>query len=164
MRSLGMLVDRPRGCSPATMKATVLLRQESRPLWNLDEILEILTSAGYQVQSVTIDENTPYQNQVEIWAESDILLSVHGSHLNNQVFMKPGSYLLEIFPANFHHDEQRRAAVSTGVRYIEFRDNVLPTEEQVATKPGFMNTYKKVLALDQEFKTMKECMTSPECR
>lgn len=132
MRSVGRPNFRPVLCK--SLKAVILLR--NRPFWNHHEVFTALQARGIHVSYAETTEEMPYAEQVSIWAEADIIVSVHGSHLNNQVFLQPGSYLIEIFPANFFVNEERMLALSANANYIDLKENDYPPGSVIQAQLG----------------------------
>jgi hypothetical protein len=69
----------------------------------------------------------PWPQQVRVAACHDVLVGVHGNGLTNALWMRPGSLVLEIFPAGAHHYDYQFFAELCGIDYFGFEgDNLFP--------------------------------------
>jgi len=62
-------------------------------------------------------EKYSFAEQVRLVAQADVLVGVHGSGLNNALFMRPGSVIVDILPGRMLEMVWHNTAVSAGVRY-----------------------------------------------
>jgi len=71
--------------------------------------------------------NLTWKQQVRLSATHDVLLGVHGNGLTNMLWMRPGSLVLEFFPAGVHHYDYQFFAELCGHDYFGFEgDNIFP--------------------------------------
>ncbi|KAK4049300.1 hypothetical protein OIV83_004237 [Microbotryomycetes sp. JL201] len=147
------------------MSVVVLIRGvKSRPLYNQDDIVGELRERGINdIRIVTIEEWVPYTDQVENFAAADLVVSVHGSHLNNQVFMPEHGTLIEVFPVFYYHGEQRIISKSTGVGHIELRNNEYPPVEYVKD-PYHLRLLQTCKDAAADFPTPELCWQENGCR
>lgn len=68
-----------------------------RQLRNGDEIEEKLAREGFEIFQARDDNHA---EQVAKFYAADIVVSVHGAGLTNLLFCRPGTRVIEIFPAN----------------------------------------------------------------
>ena len=163
---MGLPPHRKRGCRINQLQVVLLLRE--RPLWNKNALLRIMREAGIRHPIVTsIDAGTPYQNQVDLFYSADLMISIHGSQLQNLQFMQPGSYVLEIFPKMYYHTGQQMLARWTGVRFLALQKSTFPSRAAIK-KNDHSHAHIKALEDCQEFqvhlKTAKACMKHDPCR
>ncbi|GAA6004444.1 uncharacterized protein JCM10292_007071 [Rhodotorula paludigena] len=114
----------------------VVFLERNRLVYNWEDLVDVVNAAGVNLTMRKVDADVPYDEQVRMFQMADILFSVHGSHLNNQVFMEPTSTLIEMFPHLYYHDEQRRLASRTGVHHVELVDQPYPTADEAALYGG----------------------------
>lgn len=63
--------------------------------------------------------------QVRIFASCDVLVSVHGSHNANAMWMRRGGGFLEINPFRFYYASYQALAAVTGLHYMPSRQNTI---------------------------------------
>ncbi len=68
---------------------------------NEEEILGVLADHGFKTLLV---EETPWQQQVKLAAETEFLLSNHGAGLTNMLAMAPGTRVMEIREREDQHN------------------------------------------------------------
>lgn len=66
-----------------------------RHIVNEDELMPILQSKGFEV---VMTEQMPFEEQVALFAEADIVIGAHGAGLSNLAFAPANCRLLEILP------------------------------------------------------------------
>jgi Glycosyltransferase 61 len=74
---------------------TVMTRS-SRGLYNIEEILEVLKETGLPVKVINDMGALTWQQQVQVMAETGILVAVHGAALTNVIFMPANAVLVEV--------------------------------------------------------------------
>lgn len=62
----------------------------------------------------------PWAQQVRYAAAHDVMMSVHGNGLTNAIWMRPGSLLVELFPAGARPYDYQFLAELFGLRYLGF--------------------------------------------
>lgn len=86
---------------------TALTRPGPRALLNLAELktnIDLMaTQLGMQAtfRVVSFDNQTPFQEQVNIMQTTNVLISSHGAGNTNFIFMKPGAAVIEVFPFSY---------------------------------------------------------------
>ncbi|GAA6004447.1 uncharacterized protein JCM10292_007073 [Rhodotorula paludigena] len=155
---LGDTVPRKTPCNVADLQVVFLDR--NRPVFNLDRLLDIVREAGATPQVRVINASVPHDQQVRNFHGTDILFSVHGSHLNNQLFMEPNTTLIEMFPHYFRHDEQWRLSRQTGINHIELFHNPYPEESEVEAIGGskLIKHLNQCKAWAAEAKSFEDCV------
>lgn len=160
LESIGLPSERGELYKPSDLRVVFLRRD--RPLWSESQLADIVRRTTTHVSFAQIDEHTPYQVQASIFAMADIVVSVHGSQLENQVFMRRGGGLVEIFPHKFYHDEQERLAGVTAVRHIEMKDTPLPPRSLIT--PEYLPIYDEAMAALAKYPTQEACQNQFTCR
>ena len=93
---------------------TFILRKGTREITNIDDVKN-------KLQSHTINyiylENYTVKEQIEIIANTDILIGVHGAGLSWCVFMKNNSTLIEMYPGNSNTDNYIRWCKIANIKY-----------------------------------------------
>ena len=63
-----------------------------------------------------------FREQVELYARSSILISMHGAQLINAAFMAEGAVVVEVFNCGHFSDTYKAVILEAGVGYIATRD------------------------------------------
>jgi len=93
----------PRNAGAPLQTGLVLLRNTThRTMLNVEKVVSVLRRVLLQV-SVTYINSLDFCTQVR-WLHADVVVSVHGSHLVSQAFMRPGTHLIEILPYLYEQD------------------------------------------------------------
>jgi len=53
------------------------------------------------LQPVYFEKETSFKDQITVMRFTDVLVGLHGSGLNNAMFMEPGSVVVAVMPANY---------------------------------------------------------------
>jgi hypothetical protein len=100
------------------------------------ELLECLCAYG---DVKTIDfALLPWEQQVRVSAAHDVMVGVHGNGLTNALWMRPGSLVLEFFPANVRHYDYQFFAELAGLSYFGFQgmDKIFPAFSRTGAPYG----------------------------
>lgn len=136
-----------------------------RPVYNLDRLVEMVKAAGPTVELREITPDVPYDEQVIMFHRAHVMVSVHGSHLNNQLYMEPTSTLIEMFPKGYYQPEERSFAENTGVNHIEIDDNPYPSADDVLrTTPNDVGRFRYCKKLGMDHGDFKSCFEDWRCR
>ena len=111
---------------------TLVLRAKDRLFLNIEEVFDAIrltadtfgsTTGGSKIQLdvVTWDNKTPFEDQVRQASITSVLIAAHGAALVNTIFLPPGSSIIEICPARFSHPIYARLAASSGVHHFRVR-------------------------------------------
>ena len=165
--SLGLPLKRQRACRLEELNVLLWLRHD-RPLWGREALRTALTELGLRVRDVSVAEDTPYADQVALFADADIVVSVHGSHLQNMVFLRPGAVLVEVYPTLFYHGGQRSLADKVGeIDYIEIAETQLVPEalvrEHEGASKGWLHKWAHVKQMTEKHPTLAECTKHRDC-
>ena len=98
---------------------TFIDRRTKRKLINQDIYIERLKSELPHVDIKVVDfAKLTFKEQLRIVQDTDILIGVHGAGLTHEMFLQPGSTVVEILPPNIHHKGFRNLANQMGHRYF----------------------------------------------
>ena len=100
---------------------TFILRKGSREITNIDFVKDKLQS--FNINYIYLENHT-VQEQLEIIANTDILIGVHGAGLSWCIFMKNGSTLIEMYPGNSNTDNYIRWCNIANVKYKRLCINI----------------------------------------
>jgi len=76
-------------------KVYVSRRKSARAMANEHELEKKLSENGFEI---VYAEELKFDEQITLFSETKVLVSAHGAGLANIVFMKKGTYLVELFP------------------------------------------------------------------
>eukprot|EP00948_MAST-09A_sp_MAST-9A-sp1_P002164 g2164.t1 len=66
-----------------------------------------------------------FKEQVKLFSEPDIVISLHGSHNVNAIFMRGSSTVfIEIFPWMFYHELMHNVVTQCNIIHVQMRDNL----------------------------------------
>jgi hypothetical protein len=108
------------------VKIGIISRRVKRFLLNEYELVDIAQEMGYECVLLPLERMTIYE-QMKEFRSLDVLVGMHGSGLDNVIFLHPGSVLLQLMPYKNEH----RASFVTSTQ----RANVVYKEWQ-ATDPS----------------------------
>lgn len=95
-----LLLDRPVESGQGAIP--VRERPAPRPLWNINEVEQTLRIAGLRtIRRASISAVTPYWLQAQLFQWADLIVSIHGSHLANLLFMPDWTVIVELFPHKY---------------------------------------------------------------
>lgn len=85
--------------SSRAMKKVYVSRKGARlrQLHNERELIGRLEDLSF---SVFVPENGNHCDQIDVFANADVIVAVHGAALTNLLFCKPGALVIEVFAAN----------------------------------------------------------------
>lgn len=114
---------------------------------------------------VYIDGTMPYQNQIDLFYQAEVIISVHGSHLESQLFMQPGSQIIEIYPYQYYHNEQKKLGGYTGVEIHQLVNNTIPSRQEMKEygDSKLLNYRKMCLEYAKTYPTTELCMKDQDC-
>ena len=112
-------VDRMTKRDDSQLVLTFIDRREKRRLIGKEDFVEELkkTYPDVKVQMVNFAA-IPFSEQLKVIRDTDVLVGVHGAGLTHGLFLAPGSAMVEILPADFHHKGFRNLAQLLGHRYF----------------------------------------------
>ena len=93
---------------------TFILRKGTREITNIDYVKNKLQS--YNVNYIFL-ENHSIKEQIEIIANTDILIGLHGAGLSWCIFMKNNATLIEMYPGNSNTDNYIRWCNIANIKY-----------------------------------------------
>ena len=78
----------------------------TRRIVNEEEVVGMLSNYGFEC--ITTDDAS-LTDEVKLFSECAILISPHGAGLTNELYMPPGSSVIELFPTFKHRETEFRA-------------------------------------------------------
>lgn len=105
----------------STKNISFILRKGTREITNIDFVKDKLQS--YNINYIYL-ENHNVKEQLEIIANTDILIGVHGAGLSWCIFMKYGSTLIEMYPGNSNTDNYIRWCKIANIKYKRLCINI----------------------------------------
>jgi len=105
----------------STKNITFILRKGTREIINIDFVKDKLQS--YNINYIYLENHT-VKEQLEIIANTDILIGVHGAGLSWCIFMKSGSTLIEMYPGNSNTDNYIRWCKIANINYKRLCINI----------------------------------------
>ena len=100
--------------SKSKKNVTFVLRRESRKILNIEEIQNLLKNIDIKYIFL---EDYSIREQLNIIANTDIMVGVHGAGLIWSIFMKNDSLLIEIYPGNSNTDNYIRWCQIAKIKY-----------------------------------------------
>jgi hypothetical protein len=114
---------------------TILVRNGTRVLLNLDEIVDLAEQLGFNVTLLSPDPTTELRTIFWILDKSDVLLGVHGAALTHFLFMRPGSVFIQIIPLGTDwaaYTYYGEPATKLGLQYLPYK--IEPAESSLSDK------------------------------
>ena len=81
--------------------------------------MKLITDLGYEAEHVIIRDSDTFHDQVELMSRAGVFVAVHGAGLMNQIFLAPGSAVIEVFPVHVKHVLYERVAHYAGVYHFK---------------------------------------------
>eukprot|EP00924_Labyrinthula_sp_SR-Ha-C_P000765 maker-scaffold_7-snap-gene-3.63-mRNA-1 protein AED:0.00 eAED:0.00 QI:102/1/1/1/0.5/0.33/3/251/560 len=120
-------------------------RTSKRKITNFEETEALISKLVKEHVSGDVEVATGFQSkmsfakQVQIAAESQLFISIHGADLTNIMFMKPGSVVIEICPKNWQ--DSRFVLISESLKLIYMQYFIADDDIPYAEHAG--ENYKK---------------------
>ena len=121
-------VQHPDGAQGLPRNVTLLDRQRSEPrhITKVDDTLNMIRKYGMEPNHVIVKFENTFEEQVRLMASTGVFISVHGAGLMNEIFMRPGSVVIEIFPNHMKHILYERIAGYAGLYHFKVFANEHP--------------------------------------
>lgn len=123
-QDIGHLPDRSGRCME---KVLILNRYGKRFIEGSDTLVSAIRLYGSALQQqhsnvfieseVVFFENSSFHEQVSVMQESNIVVASHGDGNANFIFLRPRSYIFEVFPFGFASDLYRSLSTTYGALY-----------------------------------------------
>jgi hypothetical protein len=84
----------------------------------------MIRSLGVEPQVVIWEGTTTFADQVTTLSRTGVFIALHGAGLMNEVFLPPGSVVIEIFPPHVKHVLYERICHNSGVYHFKVRNCV----------------------------------------
>lgn len=107
---------------PATKPRVGLIsRRRKRFILNEYELVESVEKLGFECFLLPLETMTFYE-QIKAFRSLDVLVGIHGSALDNSVFLQEGSVMLQLLPYSVEHRVTfRETAENAGMKYMEWQ-------------------------------------------
>jgi hypothetical protein len=103
------------------VKIGLISRRRKRFILNEYELVRRVEEMGYECVLLPLETMTLYE-QMQQLRSLDVLVGIHGSALDNAVFLHPGSVMVQLLPYQVEHRVTFRAtAEEAHVRYMEWQ-------------------------------------------
>ncbi|XP_024519223.1 uncharacterized protein LOC9637657 [Selaginella moellendorffii] len=79
-------------------RLTIIARNDTRVILNLDEIVGMARELGFWVEIRKPDRTSELKRIYRALNSSDVLLGVHGAAMTHFLFMRPGSVFIQVVP------------------------------------------------------------------
>jgi len=133
-----------------------------RVIVNVLDVLGIMEAAaqgaGARMRVVNANSSHSFAEQVQLFASCNVLVSVHGSHNANVMWMRPRSAFIELNPFLFYYAAYRELATVSGIDYLPSRRN------QIGVTTGTLGV--KAARFKKEFARWTDvaCQEHTRCR
>ncbi|GFY88491.1 hypothetical protein Acr_06g0004310 [Actinidia rufa] len=84
----------------ARPKLAFVGRKDTRKLVNEDEVRQAAEEVGFDVALFEVTPKTPMRDLFRLIDSSHVMAGVHGAGLTHELFLRPGSVLVQIVPIN----------------------------------------------------------------
>lgn len=102
-------------------KVGIISRRRKRFILNEYELADAIAALGYDVELLPLETMTMYE-QMRALRSVDVLVGMHGSALDNAVFMHKGSVLVQLLPYSVEHRVTFQSdAEGAGMVYMEWQ-------------------------------------------
>lgn len=96
--------------------------ERSRTITNAERLTQIARELGYEPRSLVFDGKSP-EEQVKMMVDCSVSLGIHGAHLTNWMFLRPGALAIQIAPyrcSSGFIGALRRLAEASNMNYMEW--------------------------------------------
>jgi hypothetical protein len=104
---------------PSRVKIGIISRRVKRFILNEYELIDIAQEMGYEAVLLPLERMTIYE-QMKEFRSLDVLVGMHGSGLDNVIFLHPGSVLLQLMP--YKNDHRATFVSSTGKAGVVYKE------------------------------------------
>eukprot|EP00607_Mallomonas_marina_P005301 CAMPEP_0182435360 /NCGR_PEP_ID=MMETSP1167-20130531/75301_1 /TAXON_ID=2988 /ORGANISM="Mallomonas Sp, Strain CCMP3275" /LENGTH=230 /DNA_ID=CAMNT_0024626341 /DNA_START=79 /DNA_END=768 /DNA_ORIENTATION=- len=99
----------------------LISRRKKRFILNEYELVDAVIAMGYECILLPLEAMTIYEQTREL-RTLDVLIGIHGSALDNSVFLHKGSVMVQLLPYKVEHRVTfKSSAVAAGIRYMEWQ-------------------------------------------
>lgn len=103
------------------MKVGLISRRRKRFILNEYELVQKVQAMGYECVILPLEAMTLFE-QMQQLRSVDVLVGIHGSALDNAVFLHPGAVMVQLLPYKVEHRcTFRGTAEQAGVVYMEWQ-------------------------------------------
>eukprot|EP01042_Synura_sphagnicola_P004439 gene4439-5622_t len=103
------------------VRVGLISRRRKRFILNEYELVAAVQRMGYECILLPLETMTLYEQMREL-RSLDVLVGIHGSGLDNSVFLHPHSVLIQLLPYSVEHRVSfRQSAEEADVQYMEWQ-------------------------------------------
>jgi hypothetical protein len=103
------------------VRVGIISRRRKRFILNEYELLEAVQKMGFECVLLPLETMTMYEQMHEL-RSLDVLIGIHGSALDNSVFLHPGSVMVQLLPYKVEHRVTfQSSAEGAGIKYMEWQ-------------------------------------------
>jgi hypothetical protein len=103
------------------VKIGLISRRRKRFILNEYELVESILPLGYEIVLLPLEMMTIHEQMLEL-RSLDVLIGIHGSALDNSLFLHAGSTLVQLLPYSVEHRVSFVSDAETaGVHYLEWQ-------------------------------------------
>lgn len=116
---------------------TIIVRKETRVLLNLDDVIRLCNTIGFQVKIIIPAPEIPLTEIHHILSTSDVMVTVNGAAMTHFFFTRPGTVLIQIVPLGLNEAGDKfcgQPAKMFGLEYVEYR--IIPKESSLSKEYG----------------------------
>jgi len=105
---------------PSRIRVGIISRRRKRFILNEDDLVDACLDLGLDVQVLPLEQMTLFE-QLAALRSVTVLVGIHGSGLNNAIFMHKGSVLVQLLPYKLNYKGAFQTnARRAGVEYVEW--------------------------------------------
>ena len=105
---------------PSKVRVGIISRRRKRFILNEDALVRATLELGFEVQILPLEDMTLYE-QLAALRMTTILVGIHGSGLNNAIFLQRGGAMIQLLPYKLNYKGAFSSiAHEAGVHYIEW--------------------------------------------
>lgn len=112
------------GLHGAPSKYCLYVRQNGRNPENMDSVYRLMVHMYNHVTVLSFNQSFSVYQQAKGFYECKLLVSPHGSHNANIMFMQPGTGFMEMNAYMFYHHTYHSLANLAGLQYLPSRRNI----------------------------------------
>jgi hypothetical protein len=83
------------------------------------QVIDMIRSLGVEPTVAIWEGTTTFQEQVTTLSQTGVFIALHGAGLMNEIFLPPGSVVIEIFPPHVKHVLYERICHNSGVYHFK---------------------------------------------
>jgi len=105
-------------------KLVLLSRKGSRSITNEHSLIKLAEKIGFYVQTLKPNRETELASMYKVLSTSDVMVGVHGAAMTHFLFLKPGSFLIQVIPLGTEWASETyygEPAKKFGLKYVGYK-------------------------------------------